>query len=175
MSQQIDYTKLFFPVKNITKIVGQPTSDSIAALKKEITKNSTSVTSILGGARHGHLFLVLSPVNFNAIPGTIPVVRPNHPGPLVIPVPSTAAQIAHLERIHKDASNLFDRVTGVETALLAQLEEAIEPIYLSPIVNIQTQSLDRSLHEVLAYLAETYRASGIHVRTYRTNSYQTGD
>ena len=82
MSQQIDYTKLFFPVKNITKIVGQPTSDSIAALKKEITKNTTSVTSILGGTRHGQLFLVLSPVDFHAIPGTLPVIRPNHPGPL---------------------------------------------------------------------------------------------
>ncbi|GFH54654.1 hypothetical protein CTEN210_11130 [Chaetoceros tenuissimus] len=121
MSQQIDYTKLYFPVKTATPIVGQPTIDSIANLKKELTKNAKSVTSTLGGAQHGHIFLVLTATDFNAIPGTVPVIRPVHPGPLPqIPVGATAAQISAAERNHQEAVNNFDRYTGVELALLAQ-------------------------------------------------------
>ena len=41
--------KLFFPVKTVTTIVGQPTIDSIAKLKRELTKNAKSVSSTLGG------------------------------------------------------------------------------------------------------------------------------
>ena len=91
MSQQIDYNKLFFPVKEVTKIVCQPTSNTLAELVKELTKNAVSVTSTLGEVRHGHLFLVLSPNEFNAIPGTQPVIRPDHSGTLVILPNSIAA------------------------------------------------------------------------------------
>lgn len=159
MSQQIDYNKLFFPVKTVSTIVGQPTTDSVAKLKRELTKNAKSVTSTLGGAIHGHIFLVLPTTEFTAIPGTLPVTRPVHPGPLVLPIAATAAQISALERTHKDSVNLFDRYTGVELALLAQVEQAIEPIYLSPIINEATQSLDRNLSAVLTYLARTYASS----------------
>ena len=159
MSQQIDYNKLFFPVKTVSTIVGQPTTDSIAKLKKELTKNAKSVNSTLGGALHGHVFLVLPTTEFAAIPGTQPVLRPVHPGQLVLPIGATAAQISSLERTHKDSVNLFDKYTGVELALLAQVEQAIEPIYLSPIINEATQSLDRNLSGVLTYLARTYASS----------------
>ncbi|GFH49736.1 hypothetical protein CTEN210_06212 [Chaetoceros tenuissimus] len=160
MSQQIDYNKLYFPVKTATPIVGPPTTDSVAYMKKELTKNAKSVTSTLGGAQHGHIFLVLTDADFNAIPGTVPVIRPVHPGPLPqIPVGATAAQISAAERNHQEAVNNFDRYTGVELALLAQVESAIEPIYLSSIINEHTQSLDRSLSEVIAYLAENYKTS----------------
>jgi hypothetical protein len=160
MSQQIDYNKLFFPVKTVTTIVGQPTIDSIAKLKRELTKNAKSVSSTLGGAQHGHIFLVLSPNEFTGIPGTLPVTRTVHPGPLPqIPAGATAAQISAAERAHQEAVNQFDRFTGVELALLAQVEAAIEPIYLSPIINDQTQSLDRNLSDVLTYLAATYASS----------------
>ena len=47
----------------------------------------------------------------------------------------------------------------MELALLAQVEQAIEPIYLSPIINDATQSLDRDLSAVLTYLATTYASS----------------
>lgn len=169
MSQQIDYNKLFFPVKEITKIVGQPTLDSIANLKRELTKNAKSVTSTLGGGQHGHIFLVLTAHEFGSIPGTVPVNRPVHPGPLPqIPAGATAAQISAAERAHQESINLFDRFTGVELALLAQVEEAIEPIYLSPIINEQTQSLDRDLSAVLAYLATTYASSDEPMSTRET-------
>ena len=144
MSHQIDY--------KITNIVGQPTLDSIANMKRELTKNAKSVTSTLSGGHHGHIFLVLTAKEFVSIPGTVPVNRPVHPGPLPhIPAGATAAQISAAERAHQEAINLFDRYTGVEIALLAQVEEAIEPIYLSPIINEQTQSLDRDLSAVLNF------------------------
>jgi len=79
----IDYRNTIFQYPTLTKIHGEPTAEAILKLIKELKANARSVYSDLGGGRHGHghLFLVLTPEQFNNISST-PFVRPEHPGPL---------------------------------------------------------------------------------------------
>ena len=152
-----DYNKIYFPVKNISKIVGQPTSETVTQLKRELIKNARSVPSNLGGGNNGHLFLVLPEQAFLALPGTTPVVRPNHPGQLTIPANATAAQIATLERQHKESETAFFTFDAVEKALLAQVEEAVDQMHLLPIINQDTQSFEMPLRDVMTWLMDTFQ------------------
>ena len=145
-----DNNKLYFPVKSITIIVGQPPSNSISQLKRELVKNARSIPSNLGGGNTGNLLLVLSAPTFLALPGTNPVVRPAHPGQLVIPANSIAAQISTMERQHKEAETAFFTFDAVEKALLAQVEEALDLMHVAPIINHDTQSFEIPLNDFLS-------------------------
>ena len=88
-SGSINYRESFeIPV--LTKIQGEPTADSHILLKRELKANASSVYSNLGGGTHGHLFLVVPPAQFNLLSNAA-VIRPIHPGPLNIPIDTTAA------------------------------------------------------------------------------------
>ena len=62
-----------------------------------------TVYATLGGGRHGHLVLVLSPADYAAIPNTRAYVRPAHPGILTIPNNSTQSQSAQLQDAHQES------------------------------------------------------------------------
>ena len=47
-----------FPFKTLTPIVGGPTYETINHLTQEIYSNSSSITSTLGGGKHGNLWMV---------------------------------------------------------------------------------------------------------------------
>ena len=76
----INYCELFFENNELTRIEGEPTAERLIRLNRELKSNALSVYSNLGGARHGHLFLlVMTPAQFALIPPTA------FPGVLIIP------------------------------------------------------------------------------------------
>ena len=79
----INYRELFFENNELTRIEGEPTAEHLIILNKELKVNALSVYSNLGGARHGHLFLIMTPAQFTLISPTA-FVRPNRPGIIVI-------------------------------------------------------------------------------------------
>ena len=108
MATAINYRELYFENKELTRIEGEPTAEHLIRLNKELKLNALSVYSNLGGAQHGHLFLVMTPAQFGLIS-----VTPF--GVLVIPPPGTTQ--------HKERSiRLFkEEVQGVENALIQQI------------------------------------------------------
>ena len=93
MATAINYRELYFEYKELTRIEGEPTAEHLIRLNKELKANALSVYSNLGGAQHGHLFLVMTPAQFGLISVT-PFVRPAHPGTLVIQ-PGTTQLLYH--------------------------------------------------------------------------------
>lgn len=85
-----DYLTLF-PYCTIPKLHGEPTYKTLKALKDKIKANASVVQSDLGGGAHGHLGLVLVPLEY-ANSSATPYLRPAHPGPLIIPPRLTARQ-----------------------------------------------------------------------------------
>ena len=75
-----DYRTKFFEHKDLSKIYGQPTIDTIVTLLKEGKRNAQSVSTTLGGGQFGYLWFFLTDADYNRIPGTIPFVRPVDPG-----------------------------------------------------------------------------------------------
>ena len=144
-----------FAHRTLTRIQGEPSFSTLSLLAREIRANAMAVHSTLGGGAHGHLGLVLSPVQYANI-STTPFVRPVFPAALIVPVGTTAVASANLEREYKEQLRLFREVTGVESALKQQLINAIDSAFLDSIRDPVTYMLQGTIAENIAFLILTY-------------------
>ena len=160
-----DYCARFFEYKDLEKIHGQPTIDSIARLLRQIKRNAQRVHTTLGGGQLGYLALVLSTVDYNTIPNSAHFNRPTDPGvfsPAPIgPVlrgaqPLSAAEIATLKITYDENLRQYNECQAVENALRNQIISAIESDYLQPIRNIHTDMINESIPQIITFLRDTY-------------------
>jgi hypothetical protein len=63
-SNGINYRETYFEFPELTKIHGEPTSESLFKLRNELKANAQSVYSHLSDGAHGHLALVLSDAHY---------------------------------------------------------------------------------------------------------------
>ena len=153
-SGSINYIE-YFDIPVLTKIQGEPTSDSLILIKRELKANASSVYSNLSGGTHGHLFLVISPTQFNLISNAA-FVRPLHPGPITIPNGTTAAMSVVVKDRYNEQLRLFGGVNGVGKALISQIVSAINAEFLIALRNRATDEIPGPVHLVLDYLKDTY-------------------
>ena len=113
--------KTVFQHPELTRIQGEPTTQWLLTLQNKVKANAKSIHSTLGGRQHGHLGLVLSDTEYDAIPNTQRCVRPTHPGHLNISNTATQYQIATLRETHNENLLLFNEVTAVERAFIQQI------------------------------------------------------
>ena len=150
-----NYRESHFEFPQLTPIRGEPTADTLIILRKQLKANAKSVPSNLGGGNFGHLGLVIPPNRYNLI-SNVPFVRPNHPGPLVIP-PGTAQHAAATMRdLHAEQMRVFKEVNAVDQALIQQINAAVEDGYLSALRDRITNSINVPVYDVLDYLGNTY-------------------
>ena len=147
-NSNINYIDTYFEFKELTKIHGEPTYDTLKQLHNQLKANATTVPSNLGGGQHGHLGLVLTPTKYALISQT-PFVKPAHPGVYVPDPNNTQHMQLTLEKAHKERLRVFDEVLGVERALRQQLTSALEEPYLLSIRNRITNTINMSVHEIL--------------------------
>ena len=98
-------TTLDFPCPVLTPIATdteRPSHSSLTVVKLELNANVASIATLLGDGVSGHLFLMLSLVDYftqtgiNFIAPTNPGMAPTHPVP-----PGSASEIAERVRLHK--------------------------------------------------------------------------
>ena len=156
MATVINYRELYFKYKELTRIEGEPTAEHLIKLNKELKSNALSVYSNLGGAQHGHLFLVMTPAQFGLISVT-PFDRPTHPGVLVIPPGTTQHMTTTLREQHKEESiRLFKEVEGVEKALIQKIVQAVKPEYLNALRNRVTTAITGPVYNIIDHLSRIY-------------------
>ena len=114
----------YFDIPVLKKIQGEPTADLLILLKRELKANASSVYSNLSGGTHGHLFLVISPTQFNLISNAA-FIRPLYPGLLTVPNGATASISVVVKDQYNEQLCLFREVNGVEKALISQIVSAI--------------------------------------------------
>ena len=91
-----------FPNPIVNSINGKPTFTTLYKLQSQIKANASSVPSTLGGGRHGHLGLVLTPVKYNTI-SLIPFVKPRDPGESAFTENMTWEQIQAVPLANRDS------------------------------------------------------------------------
>ena len=79
-----DYNARYFEYKELTKVHGQPTLDSIVRVYSQLKRNAQTVPTTLGGGQLGYLSLVISPQAYAAIPNAATFNRPTDPGPFTL-------------------------------------------------------------------------------------------
>ena len=80
-----------FEYKELTRIKGEPTLDSILLLHRQIKRNAQSVPTILGGGQLGYLALVISTEKYDAILNSTPFECPVDPGQFTVHLPTLEA------------------------------------------------------------------------------------
>ena len=124
----------FFATKILLKIDGEPDYFQLKTLKDHLKANATRFPSDLGGGAHGHLGLVLSPVEYATLSAT-PYNQPGHPGPLVIPLRTTQHASSVPQDQHKKALVLFHETIDLKNALKNQITDCIDETYYRDILD----------------------------------------
>lgn len=165
-----DYRAKYFEHKDLSKIYGQPTIDSIVTLLKQGKRNAQSVKTTLGGGQLGYLWFFLKDADYNRIPGTTRFVRPTDPGIFTPiqnpggpatragagPLSLTAADIATQKLAHDEVKRQFNECQAVEAALRKQIIEAIDGEYLQPLRNPTTDTIQDSILDIFDFLKKSY-------------------
>ena len=154
-----DCRNTYFERKEALNIEGEPTFEQLTKLYENVKINAQSVPSTLGGGQHGHLGLVVSPLEYQLLSLT-PFNRPPNPGPFVLTPQQlaglTAEQRNELRQLHQDALTEFHTVEQVEGALKQYITESIPEEYLFELRNETTKKLQGSIPQIMGYLFTTY-------------------
>jgi hypothetical protein len=146
----------YFQHKLLTKIHGKPSYASLQVLHTELKANAGSVPSTLGGGLHGHLGLLLSATAYATLQPTIPWVSPANPGPFVPPAAGTAAQLDAARTVWSESQQRFEVCQATEKALIAQVVDAVDTIYLRALLNRHTGQYSTSIRDIMNHLFTTY-------------------
>ena len=146
----------YFQHKVLTKIHGTPTYESLQNLTTELKANAGSVPSTLGGGLYGHLGLLVSAARYATLAHTVPWVNPPNPGPFAPPAGGTAAQIEAAKEVWRDSKFQFELYQATTKALVAQIVEAIDPIYIRALLNRATGQYSTSARALIQHLFTTY-------------------
>jgi hypothetical protein len=146
----------YFQHKVLTKIHGLPTYESLQNLSTELKANTSSVPSTLGGGHHGHLGLMLSDARYVALPHSAQWVSPGNPGPFAPPDTGTGPQIEAAKDVWKELKHEFELCQATEKALIAQVVDSTDPIYLRAMLNRATDQYSTSIRALLQHLFTTY-------------------
>lgn len=147
-SSGINYRDTFFEFLDLTKIHGEPDSESLYKIRNEFRANAKSVYSNLSDGAHGHLALLMTAPQCVLVTNTV-FTRPIHPGQLVIPVGTTGPQAQVLRDQYKERLRLFREVEGVEKALIQQIIKSVEAPYLAAIRDRVSNSLTGTVQQIL--------------------------
>jgi hypothetical protein len=147
----------YFQHKVLTQVHGKPTYESLQTLATEVKANAGSVPSTAGGGANGHLGMILSAARYATLQGTVPWVQPVNPGAFLPPVPAgTAAQIEAARDVWREANQAFALGQATEKALVAQIVESIDPIYIRALLNRTTGQFATNIRAVMTHLFTTY-------------------
>ena len=131
--------------------MGEPTRASLTILKRQLFANARAVPTNLGGGSLGHLFILMTPLEFEALPTAAPVIVPVHPG-VQPPATGTASAIEQANREYDTLVHQFKKYHAVAEKLKALLLAAVDPLYLAiledEIMGFATVSTATMLHHL---------------------------
>jgi hypothetical protein len=120
-----------FPHSSLPKVTREPTFEEPKVIRRLLNTNAMSVASYEGGGRHGHLGIIMINEEYFAIAVDVFPV-PNNPGPSDAVVAGiTAAVIAEMTRLHRDATQVYRTYHNVDQAIKKLIIESFDDAYLN--------------------------------------------
>ena len=149
-----DFTNAF--PNQLTPIAGEPTYQTLKALKDQLKANAASIPTTLGGGNHGYLGLILSPAAYATISPTA-FVEPAYPGQHpTIPAGTNAANTSTIIRQHTEDTRQWREFKNVSTALKNQLLRAVDDIYVRALRDQHVGYMNQSIRNLLTHLFNNY-------------------
>jgi hypothetical protein len=95
-----------FPHFSLPKVTGEPTSEDLKVIRRLLNTNAMSVSSYVGGGRQGHLGIITTKEEYLAFAANVFPVPDNTGATPEVVVGMTAAVIAELTRLHREATQV---------------------------------------------------------------------
>jgi hypothetical protein len=120
-----------FTHSSFLKVAGEPTFEDLKVIRRLLNTNPMSVASYEGGGFHGHLGIIMTNEEYFAIAVDVFPV-PNNPGPSSAVVAGmTAAVIAEMTRLHREATQVYHTYHNVDQAIKKLIIESFNDTYLN--------------------------------------------
>ncbi len=99
----------------VTKIHGQPASNNLTNLEKELIAILAALPTALEGGNHGHAGMIMETVAYTTMTGITAFINPANPGiyPVSLTINALAGTRARAEAEHKDLINQYKMYEGV--------------------------------------------------------------
>ncbi len=134
----------------------EPTFKGIQKAKNDLKANAMTVETALGSGTFGFLGLVLSDQEYALIISQVAFQRPQNPGDLTLQQGVTQVQARNLEATHERCVKEYQTCKAMDRALKNQLIEAVGEAWLEPLRNTQTNTINHTIPEILAFLFVNY-------------------
>ena len=141
LNYTMDYKNTIFEKPELAHVHGEPTMANLLTLRNELQANSQAVPTTLGGGRHNHLSLVMTPQDYALIPNTTAYIRPPQLL-LILPQNRTQYQITQAKEQYYNKLRMFNEVNTVEKILIQQIVDAIDSKYLTSLTSLITSSIN---------------------------------
>jgi hypothetical protein len=124
-----------FPHSSLPKVTGELIFEDLRVIRRLLNTHAMSVSSYVGGGRHGHLGIIVTNEEYFAIAANVFPV-PDNPGasPEVV-VGMTVSVIAELTRLHREATQVYLTYRNVDQAIKKLILEAFDDAYLNALTN----------------------------------------
>ena len=140
----------------LLKIHREPTREGLIDIHQLIGGNMASVALNLGGGQHRHLALSMTSEEYMEQTGFAFVLTHN-PGDYPQSMGSAQEQALGTEKFRQNQA-LFRKYTSVDVALKKQIVTAVEPVFLSPLVDQLTVFGKVTKLTMLKYIFYSYGA-----------------
>ena len=155
LTKPTDFRSTYFNKDAFTAITGYPTYSTIRRLEDEVLRCLKSVPSSLGGGKHGHMGLGVTPTNYQRFSATA-YVRPVDPKEFIEPTETDPIARQNAKEEHAKKTQAFLEINLLESTILNMIQEAIDPTILRPLIDRITRCIESSIPEVFNYLYQAY-------------------
>ena len=159
MPLNADQLLAVFPHPVLTKIVGEPTLESLSRQQSEHNGNLASIQSNLGDGLTGLLILSLKPSVFTTIhpdPFEVPTNPGSAPSATDIAAATSATKIADLYKEFDLKLKIYSEFFEAERISVKLSLESIDPIYYQALKHEYTAYAKVTLRQLLDHLFDTY-------------------
>eukprot|EP00957_Ditylum_brightwellii_P098978 7539913-Ditylum_brightwellii.AAC.1 len=120
----------------------------------QLYSNAGANPTGLGGGQHGHIGLVMDPELYTTLSATV-YLAPTVPN-CTPPGTLTAVEREEVEKINLKAKGEYDDHNTMQEVLKAQIQEAVDDVYIRQLINKYTGYLGVSIHDLLDHLLDQY-------------------
>jgi hypothetical protein len=157
-----------FPHSSLPRVTGEPTFEDLKVIRRLLNTHAMSISSYIGGGRHRHLGIIMTNEEYIAITANVFPV-PNNPGASAEAVVGmTAAVIAEMTRLHREATQVYRTYHNVDQAIKKLIIEACDDAYLNALSDEIVGYANCTSLQLLTHLL-TYYAMIAHTELTQNN------